>query len=143
VVRRQLIESGIVGVGVIKGPFPKERAIGNDTQKILDLLPLVTDELTANLLLKELTAMLLYTPQIECIKVENCYPDPECGTDIQNGKFFFEKIPEVTRHQLQDMAKDPNYIPDAIKLALEEGPAGDGAHKNLPTTACKLYHPIP
>lgn len=133
VVRRQLIESGIVGVGVIKGPFPKERTIGNDTQKILDLLPLVTDELTANLLLKELTAMLLYTPQIECIKVENCYPDPECGTDIQNGKFFFEKIPEVTRHQLQDMAKDPNYIPDAIKLALEEGPAGDGAHKSKET----------
>ena len=129
VVRRQLVEAGIVGVGVIKGPFPKERTIGNDTQKILDLLPLVTDEVTADLLLKELETMLFYTPQIECIKVENCYPDPECGTDVQNGKFFFEKIPEVTRRQLQDMAKDPNYISDAIKLAIEEGPAGNSSYK--------------
>jgi hypothetical protein len=129
VVRRQLIESGIVGTGVIKGPFPKERLVSSDTSQILDILPFITDPPTAELLQKELETMLFYTPQIECIKVENCYPDPDCGTDIQNGKFFFEKIPEVTKRQLQDMMNDPNYNADAIKLALEEGPMDEGSKK--------------
>lgn len=122
VVRRQLVEAGIVGTGVIKGPFPKERPISADVSKILDILPLVTDALTAEMLTKELEVMLFYTPQIECIKVENCYPDPDCGCDVQNGKFFWEKIPSVTARQLKDLFKDPSYDVAAIKQALEEGP---------------------
>ena len=122
VVRRQLVEAGIVGTGVIKGPFPKERPISADVSKILDVLPLVTDALTAEMLTKELEVMLFYTPQIECIKVENCYPDPDCGCDVQNGKFFWEKIPNVTARQLKDLIKDPSYDVATIKQALEEGP---------------------
>lgn len=122
VVRRQLVEAGIVGTGVIKGPFPKERPISADVSKILDVLPLVTDALTAEMLTKELEVMLFYTPQIECIKVENCYPDPDCGCDVQNGKFFWEKIPNVTARQLKDLFKDPSYDVAIIKQALEEGP---------------------
>lgn len=125
VVRRQLVEAGIVGTGVIKGPFPKERAISADVSKILDVLPLVTDALTAEMLTKELEVMLFYTPQIECIKVENCYPDPDCGCDVQNGKFFWEKIPNVTARQLKDLFKDPSYDVAAIKQALEEGPQNE------------------
>ena len=128
VVRRQLIEAGIVGTGVIKGPFPKERALGSDAAKLLDMLPFVTDPSTAELLSRQLEAMLFYTPRIECIKVENCYPDPDCGTDIQNGRFFWEKIPEVNRRTLREMQKDPNYIPEAIQKALDEG-AQDGKIK--------------
>lgn len=129
VVRRQLVESGIVGTGVIKGPFPKERPIGSYSEKILSVLPLTTDPATAEMLSKQLETMLFYTPQIECIKVENCYPDPDCGIDIQNGKFFFEKIPEVTKRQLVDMMNDPNYSPAAIKLALDEGPQDEEFNK--------------
>jgi hypothetical protein len=125
VVRRQMVEAGIVGTGVIKGPFPKDRPIGTDVGKILELLPYITDPDTSDMLLKELETMLFYTPKIECIKVENCYPDPDCGTDVQNGKFFYEKIPEVTKRQLKDMMKDPNYKADAIKLAIDEGPQDD------------------
>ena len=125
VVRRQLVEAGIVGTGVIKGPFPKERPISADVSKILDVLPLVTDALTAEMLTKELEVMLFYTPQIECIKVENCYPDPDCGCDVQNGKFFWEKIPNVTARQLKDLFKDPSYDVAAIKQALEEGPQNE------------------
>ncbi|MBK9952885.1 MAG: hypothetical protein IPP10_15660 [Candidatus Competibacteraceae bacterium] len=122
VVRRQLVEAGIVGTGVIKGPFPKERPISVDVSKILDVLPLVTDALTAEMLTKELEVMLFYTPQIECTKVENCYPDADCGCDVQNGKFFWEKIPNVTARQLKDLCKDPSYDVATIKQALEEGP---------------------
>lgn len=129
VMRRQIIEAGITGTGVVKGPFPKERMVSSDVSKILNLLPLITDDVTAQMLAKELETMLLYTPQIECIKVENCYPDNSCGTDIQNGKFFWEKIPEVTRRQLRDMEKDPNYDGAAIKLALDEGPMDEVSQK--------------
>lgn len=122
VVRRQLIEAGIVGTGVIKGPFPADRPISSDVSKIIDILPVITDEVTQALLMTQLETMLLYTPRIECIKVENCYPDPDCGTDIQNGMYFYEKIPEVTKRQLQDMLKDSSYFPEPIKLAIEEGP---------------------
>lgn len=93
--RRQIIEAGITGTGVVKGPFPKERMVSSDVSKILNLLPLITDDVTAQMLAKELETMLLYTPQIECIKVENCYPDNSCGTDIQNGKFFGRKFQKL------------------------------------------------
>lgn len=125
VVRQQLLEASVVGVGIIKGPFPKERRISKDVSKILDIINYSQDELTAKLVRQELELMLFYTPQIECIKVENCYPDPDCGTDIQNGKFFYEEITEVTRRQLINLMKDPSYDTEAIKLALNEGPQND------------------
>jgi len=131
VVRRQLVEAGKVGTGIVKGPFPKERKVSKDVDSILQALPSITDEATAELLLAELETMLLYTPQIECIKVENCFPDPECGTDVQNGKYFYEKIPEVTRRQLRDMQDDPNYDKAAIQKALDEGPLDETSkHKH-------------
>jgi len=42
VVRRQLIEAGLVGTGVIKGPFPKERRVSGDVDKILQFIPFST-----------------------------------------------------------------------------------------------------
>lgn len=41
---------------------------------------------------------------------------------MQNGKFFWEKIPNVTARQLKDLCKDPSYDVATIKQALEEGP---------------------
>ena len=136
VVRRQLIEAGKVGTGIIKGPFPRERRVSKDVQDVLKLLASTVDEARSEMLLGELQTMLFYTPQIECIKVENCYPDPECGTDVQNGKFFYEKVPEVTRRQLRDYKDDPNYIGPAIDKCLEEGPQREtGNNKALSENA--------
>ena len=122
-VRQQLTEAGIVGTGVIKGPFPKLRKISKDVEALISTLPaLLPDPTMGNLIAGELHNMLMYTPQIECIPVENCYPDPQCGKDIQNGRFFYELMPEVTRRQLKEMKDDPSYIASAIDDCLEEGP---------------------
>jgi len=122
VVQQQLSEAGIVGTGVIKGPVPKERKLSKDVTAIVDVLPEIASEDVAALLSSQLETMIFFTPQIECIPVENCFPDPECGSDVQNGRFFFEKIPEVTRRQLRKMKEDPNFIAEAIDLCLDEGP---------------------
>lgn len=121
-VRAQIVEAGIVGTGVIKGPFSKERKVSEDTKQILNTLYSIDDPILAELLVQELKTLLYYTPQIECIKVENCYPDPRCGSDIQNGRYFYEEIPEVSKRQLMEYMEDPSYDSNAIKAALEEGP---------------------
>jgi hypothetical protein len=127
VVRRQVIEAGKVGTGVIKGPFPKDRKVSGTVAEVLERLPeLMDDEATATALVKQLEATLLFTPQIENVAVENCFPDPECGMDVQNGRFFYERIPEVTRRQLRDYKEDPNFIATAIDKCLEEGPKAQG-----------------
>lgn len=130
VVRAQLLESGIVGTGVIKGPFPKDRPISSDVSSILETIPNLADKVTSEVLTRELEAMLFYTPHIECIKVENCYPDPDCGSDIQNGRFFYEEVTDVSVRQLKDMSKDSSYNSEAIKLALEEGPQNKKNKRN-------------
>jgi hypothetical protein len=122
-VRQQIVEAGIVGTGIIKGPFPKSRAISQDVSMLMGSLPfLATDPTVGKLISDELQNMLLYTPQIECVAVENCYPDPQCGGDVQNGRYFYERMPEVTRRQLAEMKDDPSYLSDAIDACIEEGP---------------------
>lgn len=121
-VRAQIVEAGIVGTGVIKGPFSRERKVSEDTKQILNTLYSIDDPILAELLVQELKTLLYYTPQIECIKVENCYPDPRCGSDIQNGRYFYEEIPEVSKRQLMEYLEDSSYDSGAIKAALEEGP---------------------
>jgi hypothetical protein len=128
VVRRQIIEAGKVGTGIIKGPFPKERRVSGKVQEILSIL--ISFPGTPESLVKQLEATLFFIPKIENIKVENCFPDPECGTDIQNGRYFFERIPEVTRRQLKNFMADPNYISSAIEKCLEEGPKRPGEKEN-------------
>lgn len=82
-----------MGTGVIKGPFPKERPISVDVSKILDVLPLVTDALTAEMLTKELEVMLFYTPQIECTKVRIATLMQTADVMCKMGSSFGRKFP--------------------------------------------------
>ena len=130
-VREQLAESGKVGTGVIKGPFPKTRRISAEINDLLDKLPGAFEQPEMGQLIQsELKTLLAYVPTSECIKVENCYPDPECGTDHQNGRFFYERIPEVTRRQLREYTEDPAYNKEQIQECLEEGPIIYGQKKS-------------
>lgn len=123
-IREQIIEAGKVGIGVLKGPFPRKREVASRIEEVIDALGEGADPI--GLLLKmELKNKLSYAPAVECIKVENCYPAPECGNDIQSGKFFYEKVPNVSRRRLEEYMEDPTYFADQIKLCLEEGSASD------------------
>jgi hypothetical protein len=113
-IRELILEAGKVGAGVIKGPVPKFTKPAADWQAFIDVLP---EHIKA-----EILPSLLYRPVSECIRVENCFPDPACGHDIQNGKFFWERVPEVSNRQLDDLLDDPAYFPEQIKACIKEGP---------------------
>ena len=122
-VRDQIIEAGKVGSGIIKGPFPKARKLSADIQALLDVLPSVLPEnQVGEQIHNDLRVLLELTPHIETIKVENCYPDKDCGTNIQNGRYFYERVPEITKQQLKDFKIDSSYSTDQINLCLDEGP---------------------
>jgi hypothetical protein len=122
-VREQIMEAGKVGTGVIKGPFPTMRAMSAEVEAFLAALPAAfEDPNKGKTVQQKLQAQLRYIPSTEVVKVENCYPDPDSGPDIQNGRFFFEHVPETTRRQLIDFKKDPSYDSGQIDICLAEGP---------------------
>jgi len=128
-VREQIVESGKVGTGVLKGPFPKRRQTSEAVDQVMSILPMAVDADTAALLTSTLDMTLRFRPAVECIKVENCYPDPACGTDINNGGYFWERVPDYSKHKLESLLDDPSYFPEQIKACLEEGPEDDFGNK--------------
>jgi hypothetical protein len=130
-VRTQLTEAGQVGTGVLKGPFPKSRRITAEINELLDKLPEAFGEEGIGLLLQsELRTLLAYAPSVESIKVENCYPDADCGTDIQNGRFFYERVTAVTMRQLREHQKEQSYDTEQIEACISEDPKIHGESKS-------------
>ena len=129
-VRTQLIESGQVGTGVLKGPFPKSRRVTAEVNELLDKLPTAFERPELGQLLQsELRTLLAYAPATESVKVENCYPDSDCGSDPQNGRFFYERVPEVTKRQLREYQEEESYNGAQIAACLAESPQIFGENK--------------
>jgi hypothetical protein len=101
-VREVVDDSAKAGTGVIKGPVPtaKRKQMYRDGALIME---------------KEIT------PTSKRIDYWNCYPDPACGNNIQNGRYHWERD-YLTPKQLFDLKQDPDYIGSQIDLCLEEGP---------------------
>jgi len=121
-IRVQIAEAGKVGTGVLKGPFPKARKVSQDVDAILSSLPISFPPDIAQLLEEELKTKLKFRPAVECIKIENCYPAPGCGEDFQNGKYFYEEIPDFTSRRLKELMDENGYFTDQIEQCLKEGP---------------------
>lgn len=140
-IRKLIGEAGLVGTGVLKGPFPKRREVSKSIQAVLDMLPFsFTQNPEAGLALqKKLETRLLYSPAIECIPVENLYPAPGCGSDIQNGKYIVERIPDVSKRRLKEFMDDPTYFKEQIQACLAEGPMGLGGKKKKSTDGYDLW----
>lgn len=132
--RQQIQEAGQVGVGIIKGPFSKKQELSEDIKRFINVLPLVYPDNpdTVVLIIEEINQRLQYAPVSECVRAENCFPDfPNCGTNIQNGKFFFEKVPDVSERQLWELMEDETYFAEQIQACLDEGPLNEkGEPKN-------------
>jgi hypothetical protein len=118
-IREQIAESGLVGTGILKGPFPKRRILSPDLAAMFDQIE-STPEMAVGL--ATLKLRLSYHSAAECIKVENFFPDPACGSDIHNGKFVWERIPDQSERQLLLLAEDETYFADQIAAAIEEKP---------------------
>lgn len=95
-----------IGVGILKGPVPKKirkKAI----IKALEGIGLVIQE--------------ALNPVSGRISPWNFYPDPNCGEDIQRGKYVFERD-DITGRELADLKGSPGYIDEAIDEVIEAGP---------------------
>jgi hypothetical protein len=121
-IRETISQSGITGTGVLKGPIPKRRELSQEVEEFVESLPEEAD----------IAYQLKYAPISKSIPVENLFPDPLCGTDIQNGAFTWERIPEVSKRMLESYAEQEAYFPEAIKECVKEGPKDhEGKSKNL------------
>lgn len=106
---RQLIEdSGRIGSGVLKGPFPIMRSV-------------------------RMTHKNPVTGQTEFVKVDeikpgskkidpwNLFPDPGCGENIHNGSYIWERE-YIGKRLIKEMLKDQSYQTAELMAALVEGP---------------------
>lgn len=92
---REVIEDCTrVGVGIIKGPFAVRRKTLNG------------DEIK---------------PASKRVDYNNFFPDPNCGANIQNGKYVFERD-LLTAKKVMELANNPRYMSDQIEKVLQEGP---------------------
>lgn len=107
-----------IGVSVLKGPIPKKqrkRAVVRALEGI-------------GVVIKE-----SIVPSSTRVDPWNFYPDPDCGEDIQRGKYVFEKD-DITGRMLGDLRGVPGYQDDVIDQILNEGPDGhkvDGNNTQL------------
>jgi hypothetical protein len=110
-------ETTIVGTGILKGPFPKRRKLSPDIESFMSMLPGLSP-LMGNVL----KLRLLFQPAADYVKVENFYPDPDCGEDVQSGKFIWEKIPDQSERAIRELLEDPTYMAEQIEKVLMEKP---------------------
>ena len=105
-VRKVIFDSGRLGVGILKGPFPKSsRQIA--TRKGPDGIELGIRKVTQ--------------PASKWVNAWNFFPDPACGEDIQDGDHCFERewLGERGVRKLKSL---PGYIKSLIDKVLIEGP---------------------
>ena len=108
---RVVRDAAMLGTGILCGPVasPMKRSaarMGED-----GLVELVVRE--------ELV------PASRCVSPFNCFPDPEAGSDIQQGSFHWERD-WVQRWELLHLLVDPAYRASEVKAALLDGPRGVG-----------------
>lgn len=97
-----------IGVGILKGPIPKKQR-KKAVMQALEGIGIIIQE-----------SIVPYSCRVD---PWNFYPDPDCGEDIQRGKYCFEKD-DISGRMLGDLKGVPGYLEDVIDKILEEGPDG-------------------
>jgi len=121
--RKQIVEAGITGTGVLHAVYPKDRNVSPEVQAAIEaLIASAPSEEERNILSFRLRMSLLVRPAVSCIPVENCYPDPCCGADIQDGEFFWQLVPDLSNRRLRQLRTVDGYFSEVIDEVLEEGP---------------------
>lgn len=112
--RKVIFDAARIGVGVLKGPFPKARrnmvlskAKGQDGQAEG----------------YDLEIRRTVKPAVKWVDPWNFFPDPACGEDINNGQYAFERD-HFSERQVRNLKDEPGYIAAQIDKVLDEGPGG-------------------
>ena len=105
--RKAIHDCARLGTGVLKGPVPKKFKYrrASAAQGGMMALEIIED----------------INPASKRVDPWNLFPDPNCGENIQDGNFLFERD-FLTARQLRDLVGLPDYDSDAIAQVLEEGP---------------------
>lgn len=106
-VRKVIEDCARIGTGVLKGPFPKKYKYRK--AEMIDgegMLLAMVEEIA---------------PASKRISPWDLYPDPDCGDDIHDGAYLFEKD-YMTAKQIKDLAGLPGYKDERLAKVLEEGP---------------------
>jgi hypothetical protein len=110
--RKVIHDSAKLGTGVLKGPIAMNRT-RKAWKEIVD--PANGESVQAMIIVEE------EGPASFHLDPRNVFPDPGCGTNVQNGKGVYERE-ELTSRRVRDLAKQPGYLSDQLRKVLEEGP---------------------
>lgn len=108
--RKVVFDGARVGVGILKGPYPKnsrEMALSGNALQIHSQIK----------------------PSVKWVDFWNIFPDPACGENIHEGDYIFERD-FLSERQLRDLKETLGYIEDAIDAVIEEGPGKAKATDN-------------
>ncbi len=105
-VRKAIFDAGRLGVGVLKGPFPKSSR------------QIATKKTGQDI---ELGIRKVIQPASKWVNAWNFFPDPTCGEDIQDGDHLFERewMGERAVRKLKEL---PGYIKSQVDKVIQEGP---------------------
>lgn len=106
-VRKVIEDCARIGTGVLKGPFPKKYKYRK--------AEMIEGEGLLLAMVEEIA------PASRRISPWDLYPDPDCGEDIHDGAYLFEKD-YMTAKQIKDLAGLPGYKDEKLEKVLEEGP---------------------
>lgn len=112
--RKVIFDASRIGVGVLKGPFPKAKR-GMVLNKQPDGFELQVREAVK--------------PAVKWVDPWNVFPDPACGENIADGSYIFERD-FLSERQVRDLKKEPDYIASQIDKVLVEGPSGAKSSEN-------------
>lgn len=106
--RKVIFDAARLGVGVLKGPFPKPRRnmVLNKAEDGYDL-----------------QIRQVVKPAVKWVDPWNFFPDPACGEDVANGEYIFERD-HLSERQVRELKREPGYIAKQIDKVLDEGPGG-------------------
>jgi hypothetical protein len=110
--RKVLHDAAVLGTGVLKGPV-----VMNRTRRAWKQ---ITDPRTGESVYT-ITVLEEESPASFRVDPRNVYPDPGCGSDVQNGKGVYERE-ELTAKRVRELAKQPGYLESQLRKVLEEGP---------------------
>lgn len=105
-VRKVIFDSGKLGVGILKGPYPR-KSKQMATTKQGDNVKLQIRE--------------VIKPASKWVNAWNFFPDPACGENIQDGEFVFERE-WMTERQVRALKKMPGYLRKQIDKVILLGP---------------------
>lgn len=99
------------GTGILKGPV-----VMNRFRRAWKQIPDPSGQTIHSLVFIEEK-----TPSSFRIDPRDVYPDPGCGSNIQNGKGVYERE-ELTGKRVRELAEQSGYLKDQLRKVLEEGP---------------------